>query len=84
LTGHGRAGAWMTGRSQIRDSAGTGCRPAGMPALIFGRLRLLALLTHVRRWTVAGVVAGSVAQVASGLGAAVVLRLHFPPLAVPI
>jgi len=34
LTVQRRAGAWMTGRSQIRDSAGTRYRPAGMRALI--------------------------------------------------
>jgi len=45
-------------------------RPAGMRALIVERRRLLALLAPAGRWTVAGIVAAAVAQVAGTIGAA--------------
>ena len=45
-------------------------RPVGMRALIVERRRLLALLAHAGSWTVAGIVAAAVAQVAGTIGAA--------------
>lgn len=45
-------------------------RPAGMRALIVERRRLLALLGHAGRWTVAGILTAAAAQVAGTIGAA--------------
>ncbi|MBR7830639.1 ABC transporter ATP-binding protein [Actinospica sp. MGRD01-02] len=45
-------------------------RPAGARALIIERCRLLALFGHAGRWSVAGIVACAVAQVAGTIGTA--------------
>ena len=45
-------------------------RPAGMRALVVERRRLLVLLAPAGRWTIAGILAASVAQVAGAIGAA--------------
>ena len=45
-------------------------RPSGMRALTLERRRLLALLAHAGRWTVAGLLAAATAQVAGAIGTA--------------
>ena len=48
-------------------------RPAGMRTLIVERRRLLALLSPAGRWTVAGILAAAVVQVAGTIGAALTI-----------